>query len=105
MNDIDKKKEEEKLIIKQMISIYCRYNHHTKQLCPDCIDLLEYANKRIDNCPMRDTKTFCSNCPVHCYKPDMREKIRTVMRYSGPRVIFYHPILAIKHLYYSKIKK
>ncbi len=28
----------------------------------------------------------------------MREKIRTVMRYSGPIMIFYHPITAIKHV-------
>jgi hypothetical protein len=28
----------------------------------------------------------------------MREKIRVVMRYSGPRMMFSHPILAIKHV-------
>ena len=44
------------------------------------------------------TKTFCSNCKVHCYKPEMREKIRTVMRYSGPRMIFHAPIPAIRHV-------
>ena len=36
-----------------------------------------------------ETKTFCSNCKVHCYKPEMRKKIRAVMRFSGPRMIFY----------------
>ncbi len=41
---------------------------------------------------------FCSKCPIHCYKPKMREHIREVMRYSGPRMIFYHPIIAIKHM-------
>ena len=28
----------------------------------------------------------------------MREKIRTVMRYSGPRMLGKHPIAAIRHL-------
>ena len=28
----------------------------------------------------------------------MREKIRVVMRYSGPRMLFHHPILTIKHM-------
>jgi hypothetical protein len=28
----------------------------------------------------------------------MREKIREVMRFSGPRMIFHHPIMAIRHL-------
>lgn len=43
-------------------------------------------------------KTTCKKCPVHCYSPDMREKIRAVMRYSGPRMIFLHPFAAIRHL-------
>ena len=25
-------------------------------------------------------------------------KIKTVMRFSGPRMLFYHPIMAIRHL-------
>jgi hypothetical protein len=52
-----------------------------------------------------ETKTFCSNCKVHCYKPEMREKIREIMRFSGPRMIFYHPIMAIRHLIESKKEK
>jgi hypothetical protein len=49
-----------------------------------------------------ESKTFCSNCKVHCYKPEMREKIREVMRFSGPRMIFHHPITAIRHVMESK---
>ena len=33
------------------------------------------------------------------------EKIREVMRFSGPRMIFYHPYLAIKHVIESKKEK
>ena len=42
-------------------------------------------------------KPKCSKCPVHCYKPDMREKIKAVMRYAGPRMIYRYPILTGKH--------
>jgi hypothetical protein len=35
---------------------------------------------------------------VHCYKPAMREQIRVVMRYSGPRMAQRHPLLAAAHL-------
>ena len=35
----------------------------------------------------------------------MREKIRTVMRYSGPRMITVHPVLAIRHLIESKAER
>jgi len=27
----------------------------------------------------------------------MREKIRAVMRYSGPRMLFSHPVLVVRH--------
>ena len=44
------------------------------------------------------TKTLCSACKVHCYKPEMREQIRTVMRWAGPRMLPVHPVLSIKHV-------
>lgn len=43
-------------------------------------------------------KTFCAHCKVHCYKPEMRERIRQVMRYSGPRMIIYDPKTALWHM-------
>ena len=52
-----------------------------------------------------ENKTFCSNCKVHCYRPDMREIIRTVMRFSGPRMIFHHLIAAIEHIVETKKEK
>jgi hypothetical protein len=82
-----------------MINIYCRHHHHTKEeLCGECKELLEYAKFRLENCPFQENKTTCGNCPIHCYKPNMRGKIRAVMRYAGPRMIWYHPLLAIGHM-------
>ena len=63
---------------------------------------LNYAAARVDHCPHMETKTFCSACKTHCYKPQMREAIRQVMRWSGPRMIFHHPVLAIRHLIETK---
>ena len=37
-------------------------------------------------------------CPVHCYEAAMRERVRQVMRYAGPRMLLRHPILALLHL-------
>ena len=96
--DIKTKREREKEMVSQMIALYCRKNHGSKALCPDCAALDAYARQRSDKCPFMDTKTFCSNCKVHCYQPEMREKIRAVMRFSGPRMIFHHPVMAIRHL-------
>jgi hypothetical protein len=103
---IDNKREYEKQVVSQMIAIYCKKQHHTKgTLCPECAELQNYAKMRSDKCPFMETKTFCSNCKVHCYKPEMREKIKAVMRFSGPRMIFYHPVTAVRHLIETKKEK
>ena len=97
--DVQTKREREKAMVSQMIALYCKKRHHTKNgLCPECAALDAYARQRSDRCPFMETKTFCSNCKVHCYKPQMREKIRQVMRFSGPRMLFHHPIAAIRHV-------
>ena len=97
--DVQTKREREKAMVSQMIALYCKKQHHTKQgLCPDCAALDAYARQRSDRCPFMETKTFCSNCKVHCYKPEMREKIRQVMLFSGPRKLFHHHIADIRHL-------
>ncbi|MDO4501323.1 MAG: nitrous oxide-stimulated promoter family protein [Erysipelotrichaceae bacterium] len=99
MKSLHDKREKEKQIVSLMIDIYCHKNHHTKHgLCDKCQKLKEYSQHRSDLCPFMETKTFCSNCKVHCYKQDMRNEIKKVMRFSGPRMIFYHPILAISHV-------
>ena len=102
----DKKREREKKTVALMIRLYCRKKHGTKrELCPECRKLEDYAALRSDKCPFMESKTFCSNCKVHCYKPEMREKIRTVMRFSGPRMLFHHPIMAVRHVIESKREK
>jgi hypothetical protein len=103
--DVTTKREREKETVSLMIAIYCRKKHGCKMLCPECAALDAYARRRSDKCPFMEAKTFCSNCKVHCYKKDMREKIREVMRFSGPRMIFYHPIMAIRHVLESKKRK
>ena len=104
MNTQDKR-EREKNVVELMIRLYCRKHHGGKDLCPECQELLTYAQSRSDHCPFMETKTFCNNCRVHCYKPSMRQRIREVMRYSGPRMIFYHPILAVRHVIESQKEK
>lgn len=96
MMDLNKKREKEKKIVSMMIDLYCR-KHHGKQLCKECQELKEYAFKRSDLCPFMENKTFCVNCKVHCYQKEKKEQIKKVMRYSGKKMIYYHPILAISH--------
>lgn len=82
-----------------MVEIYCLHGEGHISLCENCRELLKYAEERIDKCPMGDKKTTCRLCTIHCYRPEMKERIRKVMRYSGPRMMIYSPIEAIKHLW------
>lgn len=94
----------EKKTVSVMIDLYCQDNHKTHLLCSECDELKEYAFKRLDNCPFGYEKPICNKCSVHCYSKEKREKIREVMRYAGPRMIKKHPILAIFHIWDSKIE-
>ena len=97
---IMKRLKKEKKTIAIMIRIFCGAHHGTarKLLCPACTELLDYAKERLDKCPYGENKGACSKCKIHCYKPDKRKQITEVMRYSGPRMVTKHPILAIDHL-------
>lgn len=104
--DVGTKREQEKALVSQMIALYCRKKHGGKKgLCAECEKLADYARSRSDHRPFMETKTFFSNCKVHCYQPVMREKIKEVMRFSGPRMIFTHPVAAIHHVTETKREK
>ena len=94
--------DEEKAVVGKMVAIYCRGKGHGKSLCPDCAELLRYAEERLDSCLFRKDKPFCSKCEVHCYNPEMRQKVRIIMRYSGSRMLLYDPLMAIRHLLGSR---
>jgi len=88
----------ERRTLEAMIGLHCRGRHNTNgPLCDDCAALLDYALCRLDSCPFGTEKTTCARCPVHCYKPAMRARIKEVMRYAGPRMLYRHPILALRH--------
>ena len=90
--------------VQLMIELYCRDRHGSKGLCDACTQMADYAAGRIAKCPFGEHKPACADCTVHCFKPDMRAKIREVMRYAGPRMVWRHPLLALKHLN-RKLKK
>ncbi len=105
--NIEEKRNKEKIIVSRMIAIFCKGQKHEAgkgQLCERCKELQDYAMLRTELCPFMETKTFCSKCKVSCYKPVMKEQIRKVMRYSGPRLMIYHPVLTIKHFMLDRKK-
>ncbi len=95
--------------ISVMVQIYCRKHHNSaaiqaNALCEDCSNFLEYARQRLAHCPFAEQKPTCGNCTIHCYKKDMQAKAKQIMRYSGPRMLWSHPIMALYHLLDSRKK-
>ena len=95
--------------VEKMIRIYCKA-HHQKAICSECQKLLDYSLKRIERCPQVGEKPICSDCTINCYQETIRKKIREVMRFSGPKMIFHHPYYALMHvfdhfLFLIKVKK
>lgn len=89
----------ERRTIAAMLQIFCRDHHGgVGGLCSDCEGLRCYAFQRLDNCPFGEAKPACNHCEVHCYSQQMRERVREVMRYAGPRMVLRHPVLSVLHL-------
>ena len=81
-----------------MLGIYCRAHHRgDNRLCPACEQLYQYSMCRLDRCPFGSAKPSCAVCPIHCYKLDMRQQVKAVMKYAGPRMLLRHPLLALRH--------
>ena len=98
--------QQEKVTVSTMIYLYCNKQHHTphSHLCDECEDLLKYSMQRLTLCRFGEEKSTCERCPKHCYRKDYKQKIQQVMRFSGPRMIIHHPIMAFRHLY-KNLKK
>ena len=97
---IEKKRKNEIRSVTQMIEYFCQKKHkesYNNELCDECKSLSDYARSRTERCPFMESKTFCNNCKVHCYSPEMRKRIKEVMRFSGPRMMIYHPVMCIRH--------
>lgn len=92
--------ERERRTVAAMVGIYCRARHALggSELCTECADLEAYTRLRLERCPYGEAKPTCANCPIHCYQPRRREQVKRVMAFAGPRIMWRHPILALRHV-------
>ena len=87
---------EEIQLMEVMIHLY--YRKQMDSMIPEN-RMLSYARTRLTFCQFGEEKTTCQRCPVHCYQSNYREQMKKIMCYSGPRMLFKHPVLTIRHGY------
>ena len=98
--------------LRAMAQMYCKDHHATSSksagggrgrnaenaaLCEQCSAVLAYSLERTAKCP-HEHKGNCKECSIHCYKPDMRAAIKEIMSYAGPRMLYAHPLLALRYM-------
>ena len=88
----------EKETIAKMIALY-------QKQCPQASveeghyqALNAYADKRLDKCVFGEEKPACKQCPVRCYQSAHLVELTLIMRWAGPRMLWRHPILTVRHL-------
>jgi hypothetical protein len=98
MTILNNRIEREKTIVGAMIELYCHKNHSTTgSVCSSCSKLQDYVKIRLMRCVFGNAKPVCKDCTVHCYSSFRREQIIKIMRWSGPRMVIYHPLYALLH--------
>jgi hypothetical protein len=102
----------------RFVAVYCR-NHHRDAdaqpftfkgmsadtlgvkkalLCPECTRLMKYALTMRLKCP-HDPKPMCKKCDSPCYHGEYRQKIREIMKFSGPYLIKHGRIDLLFHYF------
>lgn len=89
----------EKLTIKKNESRCMKASVHRRQRCRGITTrCTPTRKKRLDKCVFGEEKPACKQCPVHCYQPAKREEMKQIMRWAGPRMLWRHPVLTVRHL-------
>jgi Nitrous oxide-stimulated promoter len=96
--------ERDRRTVRAMLHLYCHGVHGVPRgaFCPACEALAAYADFRLSKCPFGEAKTTCRECPIHCYRPVERAAMKQVMHYAGPRMLLWHPWLAVRHLWLER---
>ncbi|MFW7433560.1 nitrous oxide-stimulated promoter family protein [Vagococcus carniphilus] len=88
----------ERKTVQAMIDIYYKqFDDETHAI--EKVDVETYAMARLSYCRFGEDKPTCKVCPVHCYKKSYKEKMQQIMRYAGPRMMIYHPVMSLEHFF------
>ena len=88
-------------ILEAMGRIFCKAHHSGEKdpygLCPSCRETVEATLVRTAVCPYGHEGN-CQDCDIHCQRGEAQERIREIMRYAAPRMVFRHPLMTAEYL-------
>lgn len=82
--------------------IFCNAHHPDADrdeagLCPACRNTIDATFARTATCPNHQ-RSNCEDCAVKCQRGDAQARIKEIMRYSAPRMLFRHPLMTLEYL-------
>ena len=102
---IENKRLKELKTVRKMIEIYCKGQHRRKSgdLCESCAELMHLCRSKGRAMPTYGRKKHFVPCAKHTvmHRP-IGNELKEVMRYSGPRMLWIHPIMTIRHILLGK---
>lgn len=110
MNKVEKKRQKEQYVVEEMIRLYCRKNHGKEGhasggMCPECQKLADYAKRGARNVPSWNRKHSAQTAKYTATSRKCGKRSAPLCGFRGPRMLLYHPILAIWHLICSMREK
>lgn len=94
--------ERDRATLEAIGSIYCRRHHRDivkdgTGLCASCREAVEATLERAQSCP-NGHRDNCQDCSVKCQRGEGQQRIREIMRYAAPRMLFRHPLMTFVYL-------
>lgn len=105
LKPVQDRREKERRLLSCMVAYYCRKNHGNRvRLCPECADVDRFIRQRC-HCPRQEATRLCRSCPAQCGRPELKEKLRRMVRYACPRMLFRHPVTVSRYVAAARREK
>lgn len=82
-------------------SIYCAAHHvdapkNPHGMCAECAATIAFTHDRASNCPNGHTGN-CADCAIKCNRGEQQQRIKAIMKYAAPRMLFKHPLMTLEY--------
>lgn len=94
--------EKDLATLEAMAQIYCDAHHigmnkDAVNLCIECREAVIATLNRTQVCPNGHIHN-CQDCDIKCQRGDGQSRIKAIMAYSAPRMLWRHPLMTFTYL-------